>query len=130
MLVGVGNGDTADDCDKIASKILRLKLWPTEDGSSQWKRNVTDIGGQVLCVSQFTLLANTKKGAKPDFHGAAKGDEARSLYNQVLEKVAAGMPKGREDVGDGVFGAMMDVALVNDGPVTIQVDTSKEAEKK
>ncbi|ANB10990.1 Dtd1p [Sugiyamaella lignohabitans] len=76
-------------------------------------------------VSQFTLLAKTKKGAKPDFHAAAKGDHARTLYNKVLEEVAKGLPGGQSRVGDGVFGAMMDVALVNDGPVTIQLD-SKE----
>lgn len=70
-----------------------------------------------------------KKGAKPDFHGAAKGDEARNLYNLVLEKVASGMPNGKEDIGDGVFGAMMDVALVNDGPVTIELDTRKSDNK-
>lgn len=80
-------------------------------------------------VSQFTLLANVKKGAKPDFHGAAKGEEAKSLYNLVLEKVAAGLPNGKEDIGDGVFGAMMDVALVNDGPVTIELDTEKDDKK-
>lgn len=77
-------------------------------------------------VSQFTLLANVKKGAKPDFHAAAKGDHARELYSLVLEKVAGGLANGKEDVGDGVFGAMMDVALVNDGPVTIELDTQKD----
>lgn len=126
VLVGVGRDDTEADCDKIASKILRLRLWPSEDGSAQWKRNVSDIGGKVLCVSQFTLLANVKKGAKPDFHGAAKGEDARELYSRVLDKVAAGLPNGRDDIADGVFGAMMDVALINDGPVTIELDTQKD----
>lgn len=79
-----------------------------------------------IWVSQFTLLANVKKGAKPDFHAAAKGDAARTLYNLVLDKVANGMVNGKNDVGDGVFGAMMDVALVNDGPVTIELDTEKD----
>ncbi|CDO56271.1 similar to Saccharomyces cerevisiae YDL219W DTD1 D-Tyr-tRNA(Tyr) deacylase [Geotrichum candidum] len=126
VLVGVGQKDTEEDCEKIASRILRLKLWASEDGNSQWKRNVTDIKGKVLCVSQFTLFANTKKGAKPDFHSAAKGEAAKSLYDIVLEKVSKGMPNGKEDIGDGVFGAMMDVALVNDGPVTITLDTEKK----
>jgi D-tyrosyl-tRNA(Tyr) deacylase len=120
VLVGVSRDDTAADCDKIAQRILNLRLWPNEEGS-QWKKSVMDIDGQVLCVSQFTLLANVKKGAKPDFHAAAKGEEARRLYRTVLEKVAAGLASGL--VGDGEFGAMMDVALVNDGPVTIEIDT-------
>jgi D-tyrosyl-tRNA(Tyr) deacylase len=77
-------------------------------------------------VSQFTLFANTKKGAKPDFHAAAKGEAAKSLYDTVLGKVAKGMPNGKEDIADGVFGAMMDVSLINDGPVTITLDTEKK----
>lgn len=76
-------------------------------------------------VSQFTLFANIKKGAKPDFHRAAKGPDAKGLYEKVLDKIGSGLPNGRESVHDGVFGAMMDVSLVNDGPVTIELDTKK-----
>lgn len=86
---------------------------------------MVDIQGGVICVSQFTLFAKVKKGTKPDFHGAQKGDTAVDLYQRVRELVAKGLPGG--EVGDGVFGAMMDVGLVNDGPVTINYDTrSKE----
>ena len=74
-----------------------------------------DIEGEVLCVSQFTLLASTKKGSKPDFHGAAGGDQAKNLYQYFVGKVKAAYHSDR--VKDGVFQAMMDVALVNDGPV-------------
>lgn len=81
----------------------------------QWKKNVQDIGGEVLCVSQFTLLASTKKGNKPDFHGALGGDEAKRLYHYFLEKVQQGY--AADKVKNGVFQAMMEVALVNDGPV-------------
>ncbi|RSL47239.1 D-tyrosyl-tRNA(Tyr) deacylase [Fusarium floridanum] len=76
-------------------------------------------GGEVLCVSQFTLLASTKKGAKPDFHGAANPEEARRLYHYFVQKVRAGYQEER--VKDGQFQAMMEVALVNDGPVTLEL---------
>lgn len=82
---------------------------------SQWKKNVQDIGGEVLCVSQFTLLASTKKGNKPSFHQALAPDEARRLYQHFVTKVEEGYIADR--VKDGVFQAMMEVALVNDGPV-------------
>lgn len=82
---------------------------------SQWKKNVQDIGGEVLCVSQFTLLASTKKGNKPSFHQALAPDEARRLYQHFVNKVQEGYVADR--VKDGVFQAMMEVALVNDGPV-------------
>lgn len=121
--MGVGTEDTEQDVDKVAQRIVRLRLWPN-DQNQQWKENVVDINGQVICVSQFTLFGNIKKGSKPDFHSAAKGPQAQQLYNQVLEKVKEALPCG--EVGDGVFGAMMDVALVNDGPVTIEYDTKKE----
>lgn len=82
---------------------------------SQWKKNVQDISGEVLCVSQFTLLASTKKGNKPSFHQALAPDEARRLYQHFVTKVQEGYVADR--VRDGVFQAMMEVALVNDGPV-------------
>lgn len=124
VLVGVSPEDTEEDCKKVAKKITSLRLWPDEENSGQWKRNVRDIGGKVLCVSQFTLYAKVNKGNKPDFHGAAKGEHAVQLYDRVKELVAAEMPNKEADVADGQFGAMMDVELVNDGPVTIQFDTN------
>ena len=92
-----------------------MKLWPGDSGAN-WKRSVLDIDGEILCVSQFTLYASTKKGNKPDFHGAAGPEMARELYEYFVERVRVGYR--RERVGDGVFGAMMQVALVNDGPVS------------
>lgn len=127
MLVGVCESDEAIDCEKIAQKIVKLKLWPNEDGAP-WKRSVEDIKGQVICVSQFTLYAKVKKGNKPDFHTSAKGEHAHTLYHNVLDHVRKSL--GAENVGDGVFGAMMDVALVNDGPVTIEWDTRHDWKKK
>lgn len=82
---------------------------------AQWKKNVQDISGEVLCVSQFTLLASTKKGNKPSFHQALAPEEARRLYHHFVSKVQEGYVAAR--VKDGVFQAMMEVALVNDGPV-------------
>ncbi|SCN86844.1 probable DTD1-D-Tyr-tRNA(Tyr) deacylase activity [Fusarium fujikuroi] len=109
----VAPGDTEKEADLMAAKVLRMKLWDDEEGG-KWKKSVSDIGGEVLCVSQFTLLASTKKGAKPDFHGAANPEEARRLYHYFVQKVRAGYMEER--VKDGQFQAMMEVALVNDGP--------------
>ncbi|ODV92401.1 hypothetical protein CANCADRAFT_30565 [Tortispora caseinolytica NRRL Y-17796] len=120
VLVGVSSEDTEAQAEKLADKIVKVRLWP--DGDSQWKKSVTDINGDVLCVSQFTLYGTIKKGTKPDFHAAAKGAEAQALYDKVKELIGKKMNK---QPGDGVFGAMMDVELVNDGPVTIQYDTEK-----
>ena len=114
--------DTAHEVDRMAAKILRYKLWPDVAGTAQWKRSVVEMEGEVLCVSQFTLLANTAKGAKPDFHGAAGGDEARALYGRFVDQVLIGYQA--DHVKDGVFQAMMDVALVNDGPVTLQLEVN------
>lgn len=121
VLAAVGPNDTKKDAESMASKVLKMKLWP-DDGGSNWKKSVQDIEGEVLCVSQFTLLASTKKGSKPDFHGAAKPEIARELYDYFLAQVR---DKYHADkVKDGVFQAMMQVSLVNDGPVTLEIDTS------
>ncbi|KAK0525675.1 D-tyrosyl-tRNA(Tyr) deacylase [Tilletia horrida] len=142
-LVGVAEGDTEREAEAIASKIASLRLWDEssalapgtavpvdeqEEGADAlpnrpWRRNVKEVDGQVLCVSQFTLLARVQKGSKPDFHAAAKGEAAKALYEHVLAGVRRALP-GEGKVQDGVFGAMMDVALVNDGPVTILLDTN------
>ncbi len=114
VLAAIGPNDTKKDAESMASKVMKMKLWPDENDSN-WKKSVQDIGGEVLCVSQFTLLASTKKGSKPDFHGAASSAMAKELYDyflaQVREKYHA------DKVKDGVFQAMMQVSLVNDGPV-------------
>ncbi|CAF9917528.1 MAG: peptidyl-prolyl cis-trans isomerase cpr6 [Heterodermia speciosa] len=96
-------------------------MWPDDNGGP-WKHSVQDIGGEVLCVSQFTLLASTKKGNKPDFHAAAGGEKARELYDRFVAKVQE--LYGQERVKNGVFQAMMQVGLVNDGPVTLEIQTN------
>lgn len=114
VLAAIGPDDTKKDAESMASKVLKMKLWPDEN-EKNWKKSVQDIEGEVLCVSQFTLFASTKKGSKPDFHGAAKPEIAKELYDHFLSSIRAQYPPER--VKDGVFQAMMQVALVNDGPV-------------
>ncbi|KAF1939480.1 D-tyrosyl-tRNA deacylase [Clathrospora elynae] len=125
VLAAISKDDTDKDVESMASKILKAKLWDDEskDPPGRWKCSVSDIKGEVLCVSQFTLLASMKKGNKPDFHQSASGDQARTLYEAFFKKIGALYEP--EKVKDGLFAAMMDVALVNDGPVTIQIDTNQ-----
>ncbi|KFY59640.1 hypothetical protein V496_05594 [Pseudogymnoascus sp. VKM F-4515 (FW-2607)] len=129
VLAAVAPGDTEKEVDALAAKIIKMKLWDDEETGGRWKHNVQDISGDVLCVSQFTLLANTKKGSKPDFHGAMGGEQAKELYQRFASKVGEGY--NPEKVKDGVFQAMMEVALVNDGPVTFEmsVDPKKDPQK-
>ncbi|SPO32267.1 related to DTD1 - D-Tyr-tRNA(Tyr) deacylase activity [Ustilago trichophora] len=93
-------------------------------GGKPWKRSVVELGGEVLCVSQFTLFARTVKGTKPDFHRAMGGDNARVIYEALLKKL--GDSYSHEKIKDGAFGEMMDVSLTNDGPVTILLDTTEK----
>ncbi|KAH6874702.1 D-Tyr tRNAtyr deacylase-like domain-containing protein [Thelonectria olida] len=118
VFAAVAPGDTEKEADSLANKVLKMKMWDDEAGA-RWKKSVTDIEGDVLCVSQFTLLAKTKKGTKPDFHGAANPEEASRLYQYFVQKVRSEYVEER--VKDGKFQAMMEVALVNDGPVTLEL---------
>ncbi|KAF2201409.1 D-tyrosyl-tRNA deacylase-like protein [Delitschia confertaspora ATCC 74209] len=124
VLAAISKDDTEKDVESMAAKILKAKLFDDGTGEQKgnWKRGVMDIGGEVLCVSQFTLLASVKKGNKPDFHQSASGVKAKELYQTFFKKV--GEIYQPDKVKDGIFAAMMDVALVNDGPVTIQIDTN------
>ncbi|OAA68704.1 d-tyrosyl-tRNA deacylase [Niveomyces insectorum RCEF 264] len=121
VFAAVAPGDTEKEAESLAAKVVKLRLWDDGEGG-RWKKSVQDIQGEILCVSQFTLLASTKKGSKPSFSGALGGEEARRLYNYFLQKVRDGFEAER--VKDGVFGAMMEVALVNDGPVTVEVSAA------
>jgi D-tyrosyl-tRNA(Tyr) deacylase len=120
ILVGIGADDTEDDTQYVAGSD-ETKNW---DGAKPWDRNVMDIDGEVLFVSQFTLHGYFK-GNKPDFHHAMGPTDARKLYSELLtyarEKVYVGNDETR--IKDGIFGAKMDVALVNDGPVTLLLDS-------
>ncbi|MCJ1298775.1 D-tyrosyl-tRNA(Tyr) deacylase [Hypocenomyce scalaris] len=121
VFAAVAPDDTRKEVESMAAKVLKLKMWPDEAGGT-WKQSVQDIKGEVLCVSQFTLLASTKKGSKPDFHGAAGGDQAKELYYHFFSKVQELYEP--EKVKNGVFQAFMEVGLVNDGPVTLEIETN------
>ncbi|KAI4135832.1 MAG: hypothetical protein LQ347_000335 [Umbilicaria vellea] len=121
VFAAVAPDDTPKEVESMAAKVLKLKIWPDEAGGT-WKQSVQDINGEILLVSQFTLLANTRKGSKPDFHGAAGGDKARELYDHFVSKVQE--LYDAEKVKIGVFQAMMEVGLVNDGPVTLEIETN------
>jgi len=115
--VGIANGDTQAEADWLAEKIAGLRILADADG--KMNRSVIDTGGEVLAVSQFTLLADTRKGKRPSFIGAAPPGEAEPLFDYFCEKLREA---GISSVETGSFGAMMDVALVNDGPVTVVLE--------
>ncbi|GAA5858352.1 hypothetical protein JCM8547_004662 [Rhodosporidiobolus lusitaniae] len=126
-LIGVGTGDTEHEREWLASKILGMKLFPEDkDGEVWgWKKSVVDADYEVLCVSQFTLMANLRKGSKPDFHGAMSSETSKAFYEAFLQDMRS---KYKADkIFDGEFGAMMDVQLVNDGPVTLILDSTTDA---
>lgn len=113
ILLGVARGDTEGDAVRLAGKVARLRLFPDEDG--KFDRSVLDVGGSVLVVSQFTLIADTSKGNRPSFGEAAPPAVAEPVYERFCAELRAlGVP-----VATGVFGATMAVEIVNDGPVTI-----------
>ena len=119
VLVGVEQGDGPADVQYIAGKIRDLRVF--EDEAHHMNRSVVDVGGAVLVVSQFTLAADCRKGRRPSFDGAAAPQVARPLYEDVVRELrAGGLP-----VETGEFQAMMQVALVNDGPVTLLLDSRK-----
>jgi D-tyrosyl-tRNA(Tyr) deacylase len=120
-LVGVERGDGAADVDYIVRKILDVRAFPDETGVKDFDRSIVDISGGVLVVSQFTLAADCRKGRRPSFDDAAAPDVARQLY----ESVVRGVRDGGVAVETGVFQAMMQVALVNDGPVTLLFDSRR-----
>ena len=121
VLVGVGSGDTADDAKYVAAKIRDIRVFEGEQGKPM-DRSVVDVGGSVLVVSQFTLYGDIRKGRRPAFDAAAAPSAARALYEEVVRELhTAGVP-----VATGEFQAMMQVELVNDGPVTILIDSHKQ----
>jgi len=119
ILLGVGRGDTEEDIEKLAKKILNLRIFEDERGKFQY--SVLDIGGELLVISQFTLYANVKKGRRPSFEEAEEPKRAKKLYEKFVERLKQSGLK----VETGVFGATMDVFIENWGPVTIIID-SKE----
>ncbi|KAJ7811607.1 D-Tyr tRNAtyr deacylase-like domain-containing protein [Mycena olivaceomarginata] len=127
LMVLVGIDDTESDVSTLTNKILCLRVFSDPaDSAKMWKTNVKDIDGDILCVSQFTLLAETRKGNKPDFHKrhVQPTEQSRELYATFLEALRQAYGKS-EKVQDGRFGAMMNVSLTNEGPVTFTLDSRK-----
>ncbi|MAO11256.1 MAG: D-tyrosyl-tRNA(Tyr) deacylase [Flavobacteriaceae bacterium] len=121
VLLGVEAEDTQEDIDWLCRKIARLRIFSDENEAMNY--SIQDIDGEVIVVSQFTLHASTKKGNRPSFIKAAKPDVAIPLYENFLKTLEKELEKS---VQSGVFGAMMDVSLINDGPVTITIDTKNK----
>ncbi len=117
LLVGIARGDTEAEADWLAGKVAGLRV--LADGEGKMNFSVQEAGGEVLAVSQFTLLADTRKGKRPSFVAAAPPAEAEMLFDYFCEKLHAA---GASSVLTGSFGAMMDVELVNDGPVTLVLE--------
>lgn len=120
-LVGLRDTDTEKDAEYIVRKIVGLRLWASEDGSKAWNQSVVQRDYGILCVSQFTLFSRLKGAGKPDYSKAMPPQQAREAYAAFMQRLAQACRPER--VFDGVFGAMMDVSLVNDGPVTILLDS-------
>jgi D-tyrosyl-tRNA(Tyr) deacylase len=118
VLAGVTEGDTAEDRDWLARKIVQMRIF--DDHAGVMNRSVQDAGGDMLAVSQFTLFASTRKGNRPSYSAAARPEAAKPAFDALVAELARLLGK---PVPTGVFGAMMQVELVNNGPVTILLDS-------
>jgi len=114
LLVGIEVGDTTDDVQRLVSMVMKMRIFPDAEGKMQ--HSIAEVGGEILVVSQFTLLANFAKGNRPSFHDAAKPEVAQPLFEALVEGLRAQLGS---KISTGVFGADMQVSLCNDGPVTI-----------
>ena len=123
VFLGISRTDTIEDARYLTEKLLGLRIFPDEDG--KMNRNVQEAGGSLLIVSQFTLYGDCRKGRRPSFDQAAPPDQAQDLYNYFVESAK----RGPVPVETGVFQAMMQVHLVNDGPVTILIDSAERARR-
>ncbi|WP_346855936.1 D-aminoacyl-tRNA deacylase [uncultured Draconibacterium sp.] len=121
VLVGIENEDTDEDIDYLVKKISQLRVFDDADGVMNL--SVKDVGGDIIVVSQFTLQANTKKGNRPSYIRAARPEFSIPMYEKFVTKMEEALGK---KVGTGKFGAMMNVALINDGPVTIVIDSKQK----
>lgn len=117
VLLGVGKGDTEEDAKLLANKLLNLRIF--EDESGKFNLSLLDVGGEVLVVSQFTLYASVRKGRRPSFEEAERPERAKDLYMHFVDLLR----KEGVKVETGIFGAHMEVYILNDGPVTILLDS-------
>ena len=120
ILLGIGHSDNEDDVQWLANKILNLRIF--NDVKGIMNRSITEINGEIMLVSQFTLMAQTKKGNRPSYGNAARHEHAIPLYNLFKNITQNGLSK---PVKSGEFGSNMEVEIVNDGPVTLCIDTKK-----
>ncbi len=121
LLLGIEAADTEEDIQWLSHKVLGLRIFDDEEGVMN--RNIQDVGGDIIVVSQFTLMASYKKGNRPSWIRAAGHEHAVPMYERFVEVLSQGLGK---PVGTGVFGAEMQVELINDGPVTICMDTKNK----
>ncbi len=117
VLFGVAAGDSEERVGHLAGKVLKLRIFEDEDGKTN--KSITDVGGSIIVVSQFTLYADTEHGNRPGFSGAARPDVAIPVYERFVAELKAAL--GDDRVGTGRFGADMKVRLVNDGPFTVEL---------
>ncbi|GAA0769543.1 D-aminoacyl-tRNA deacylase [Clostridium subterminale] len=120
LLVGISKEDTKEDIDYIVRKVLGMRIF--EDENERMNFSLQDIGGELLLISQFTLYGDCRKGKRPDFMKAQGGDAARALYNELVETFKKEIP----NLQTGEFGADMKVEIINDGPVTLLLESKKE----
>lgn len=119
LFLGITHEDSETSADWLVEKVLKLRLFFDSEADSFMEKNILEVGGEILVVSQFTLYGDCKKGTRPSFTEAAKPEEAEKLYNYFIEKLhSTGIV-----VASGVFGAHMEVSLVNDGPITLIIDS-------
>ncbi|MCD8306021.1 MAG: D-tyrosyl-tRNA(Tyr) deacylase [Prevotella sp.] len=121
LLVGIGEEDTRQDIDYLVKKVVNLRIF--NDLQGVMNLSVLDVGGEILAVSQFTLMASTKKGNRPSYIRAARHEVSIPLYNEFVEAMTLALGK---PIGTGEFGADMKVELLNDGPVTIIIDSKEK----
>ena len=121
ILLGIKTGDINEDVNFVADKCSSLRIF--EDDEHKMNISVRDVNGEVLIISQFTLYGETAKGNRPSFIEAAKPDDAIPLYNKFVERMKENL--GEQKIKCGIFGAMMDVSLINTGPVTVIVESKK-----
>lgn len=119
VLLGISKGDTEEDITYLKEKLVNLRIF--EDDDEKMNLSLKDVNGELLIISQFTLYGDCRKGRRPNFMEALSGEEANKLYEMFVEECRKEIPK----VETGIFGAMMEVALVNDGPVTLLLDSKK-----
>lgn len=117
LLVGIGQEDTVDSIPPLVDKIVKMRIFSNDGG--RFDKDVTQINGEILAVSQFTLYADTSRGRRPEFIQAMKPEPARVLFDAFVSALRSSAVR---NVATGVFGAMMEVSLVNDGPVTITIE--------